>query len=156
MYFHVSSAAHDAGTILEPGRHGDFIRLFHYGSYADSPDSFSHVMREMLLETARLAVANDAPSRLNCVFVTSTIEFARLFRDGYRKGAKILSVAPEGAPLTPRACSFSLISTPRDGTPSYISYMPAQAIQYWTNPAAEGDLIELLYPGSLRVLGTVE
>lgn len=156
MYFHVSPVAHEVGTILEPGRHGDFIRLFHYGAFATNADSFSLVMREMLLETARVAVANDAPSRLNCVFVASTIEFARMFRDGYRPGASILSVEPEGGSLIPRACSFSLISTTKNGTPSYISYMPTEAVQYWTNPAAEGDLIELLYPGPLRVIGTVE
>ncbi|WKL21285.1 hypothetical protein QYR00_05830 [Agrobacterium tumefaciens] len=156
MYFHVSPAAHEAGTILEPGRHGDFIRRFQYGVYASDADTFSLVMREMLLETARVAVASDAPSRLNCVFVASTIEFARMFRDGYRHGASILSVEPQGAPLAPRACSFSLISTPKNGTPSYISYMPTEAVQYWTTPAPEGDLIELLYPGPLRVIGIAE
>ena len=103
MYFHVSPVAHQVGTILEPGRHGDKIRQFHYGNYAADADSFSLVMREMLLETARVAVANDAPSRLNCVFVTSNIQFARMFRDGYRSVASILGVEPEGAHLTPRA-----------------------------------------------------
>lgn len=156
MYFHVSAAAHEAGTILQPGRHGDKIRQFHYGTYAADADSFSLVMREMLLETARVAVANDAPSRLNCVFVAGTIEFARMFRDGFRQGATILIVEPEGLPLVPRACSFSLISTPKNGTPTYISYMPIEAVQYWTTPPADGDLIELLYPGPLRVTGIAE
>jgi hypothetical protein len=32
------------------------------GVYADNPDSFSHVMREMLLETARLSIASAARS----------------------------------------------------------------------------------------------
>lgn len=156
MYFHVSPASHEVGTILEPGRHGDFIRLFHYGTFATTSDSFSLVLREMLLETARVALASEAPSRLNCIFVTETIDFARAFRDQYRPSASIFSVEPEGEPLVPRRCSFSLISRPKNGAPPYLSYLPAEAVEYWIHPIAEGDLPELLYPGPLRVVQRVE
>lgn len=153
MYFHVSYTSHGVGTILYPGRFGTYLRDIRYGAYSENADHFRFALIEMALETARLALAPEAPSRLNCIFIADTLQFAEVFRDQYRPGATIFSVQPEGEAFEPRVCNYDLITRPRSGAPPFFGYMPEEAVKYWTDPVPTGDFPELLYPGPLRVVG---
>lgn len=156
MYFHVSQVAHAIGTILEPGRFGERFMGIHYGHAPVDPDGFRLLLVEMALETARLAVAPTAPSRMSCIFVAETLEFARSFRDTFRPGAHIFSVEPEGEHQAVRACNYGLITRARIGIPPYYQYMPSESVEYWSETIPTGNHIELLYAGPLRVVDQVE
>lgn len=156
MCFHVSLEKHEIDTVLIPGHWGATIRQFRWPTFATDKVMFRIVLVEMALETARQAVAASAPSRLNCVFVAESLGFARSFRDQFKVGAEIYRVEPVGDPLSPFRADFMLITRPRNGTPSYVAYMPEEAIEYWSKPVPTDGLPELLYPGELRVVEMME
>lgn len=116
--------------------------------------TFRTVLAEIALETARKALAPDAPSRLECVFVSETLDFSRAFRDKYSPGATIYKVAPVGEALKPFRADFDLISSPKNGAPPYLDFMPTEAIDYWTEEPK--GLPELLYPGQIIIIEVVE
>lgn len=106
---------------------------------------------EIALETARRAVAPEAPSRLACVFVYEELDQARVFRDRYRAGGHILIVEPHDLNAKRwRADPDHL--TGSGGTP-FVDYMPEAAFRYWTEPASNH--VEMLLAGPVRVVGIV-
>lgn len=146
--FHVSHEEFEAGSWINPGRYGA-SNLY---PTAQAPnigaDQIGALLWEAALETARLAIAPTAVSRLRCVFAAETIQFARDFRDRFRPGAAIYTAAPWSDALLFRG-DFGIV-TNIDLTAPFLSYMPAGAVRYWTEPP--GGEIEVLVGGPMTVL----
>ncbi|MNE49612.1 hypothetical protein D3C80_1441430 [compost metagenome] len=148
MYYHVSNIEHEVGSIINPGNWGKTVRLFGPDSQVKSVSHIEIILWEVALETARVALAPQRPSRLNFVFVFETVEMASDFQSQYRPDARIFELAPTGDASTYRG-DFALIAKgPRDRP--YADYMAEESKKYWTVPTAEEP--EILYGGALRVV----
>jgi hypothetical protein len=105
------------------------------------------------VEAARLAGYQSAPSRLHCVFVTSTIEDARAFRDRFRSGAQIYEV--DVSNIWPRhSGNFEAITRPTKGAP-YVASFAEMAVSYWRDTPSAPGLVEILIGGPVTVTGVV-
>ena len=152
MYFHVSNIAHDAGVVLEPGNWGKTVRLFGPNTAAHAVSHLEIILWEVAMETARLALAPQQPSRLNCLFVFEAIEMAAEFQSQYRPDACSFELAPTGHADSYRG-DFALIAK-ADRSRPYADYMAEESKKYWTSQA--GKEPEILYGGALRVVRQVE
>ncbi|CAA2108979.1 hypothetical protein MBUL_04472 (plasmid) [Methylobacterium bullatum] len=104
------------------------------------------------METARLALAPEAVSRLDCLFTWETLDLARAFRDRFRRGSAIYEVEPLSDARVYRG-DFGLIS---NNVPSgaFVDFMPPIAVRYWTEPP--GEQVEVLVGGPVNVCGVVD
>lgn len=149
MYFHVSHREYAVGDAIQPGNWGRIIRQFRPGGPMPSNTDFHIVLWEVAMEASRVAIDGGLPSRLECIFVTETIEAATSFRDRYRRGAFIYEALPILDCISFRG-DFALISNGlRSG--AYADYMAEYCRQYWTSPATIEP--EVLYAGPLLVSG---
>lgn len=147
-YFHVSEVDHPIGTVLQPGRFGTSMRqIVKGGSVAPANMQVAYSLTwEAVLETARLLMAPNSPSRLNCLFACDTMKGATVFRDKYRAGAFIfqLNVASE---VAIHVGDFDLISSTESGP--FIDVWSSGAIRYWRT-AAKGSH-EIIIGGPAKV-----
>jgi len=150
--YHVSPANLAIGTELQPGRFGNFYRQYRAGGPMPTPENISNLLWEICFEAVRQAVAPTKPSRLDCVFAAESLEMAKRFRDKYRGGCgTILKVETLNTNMPCHRGDFSFMSTNFDGP--YIEHMSRGAVRYWTEEPK--DIVELLYPCPLRVVGAV-
>ena len=151
-FFHVSAEELTPGQVLAPGRFGDLYRLKCTPGYTLNSTEFYELFWEMVLETARVAAAGDAPSRLACVFGTHTIECARQFRDRFRQGKPIYEISCKDQTPTHDG-NFDMITDPVRGRP-FLNYMPTDALGYWRN--SPKGIIEVIIGGPVTVVRQVE
>ncbi|MDR7029830.1 hypothetical protein [Rhizobium rosettiformans] len=116
-----------------------------------TPDSIALLLWEVALESARMSLDQQLPSRLDCVFASPDVAAARRFRDAYRPGGIIYETDIVGSPAIFVGDS-ALIS---NGIPAhpYADIMSARARQYWLTTTPEEP--ELVVAGSLQVLAAV-
>ncbi|MEE7451546.1 hypothetical protein MRF4_29335 [Methylobacterium radiotolerans] len=150
--FHVSREDYETGSWINPGRYGS-ASLY---PTAQAPDikagQVGAILWEATLETARLAIAPTAVSRLHCVFAAETIELAQDFRNRFRPGASIYAAVPWHDARLFRG-DFGLVTNIDPAAP-FLAYMPAAAIRYWSE--APGADVEVLVGGPMTVLEFVE
>lgn len=108
-------------------------------------------MWEVALETARLHLAPNAPSRLDCIFACPTLEGAKRFRDQYRAGSRIFAALPLNATSRVFVGDFDLLDT---GNDAYVDAMTTKATKYWTS--SERKEPELLVSDGLLITREVE
>jgi hypothetical protein len=150
--FHVSRTEHEPGDIISHGRYGAASLEPTAKALHLEQGQIGALVWEAALETARLACAPGAVSRLRCVFAAETIALARRFRDGFRPDAGIYAVEPwHDAPLF--RGDFGIVTDINPAEP-FLSYMPAGALRYWTAPP--GEQVEVLVGGPVTVLERVE
>lgn len=152
LLFHVSTTDHQPGDNLSPGFYGAGARIPTGGAPSIEPTQLGALLWEFTLETARLAVAPSAPSRLRCLFAAETLGMARTFRDRFRSSAQIYSVQPWADAVLFRG-AFSIV-TDVDPAAPFIHYMPAEALRYWTEPP--GEQVEVIVGGCMTVVGLVD
>ncbi|WP_313616213.1 DUF2441 domain-containing protein [Agrobacterium sp.] len=152
MYYHVSNIYHDAGSIVKSGNWGRTVRLFGPDAAVKAVSHVEIILWEVALETARLALAPQHPSRLDCIFAFETVELAMDFQSQYRPDGRIFELEPIGDAMTYRG-DFALIAR-ADRKRPYADYMAEVSKAYWTAPTAEQ--AEILYGGPLRVVRQVE
>ncbi|RJF69602.1 DUF2441 domain-containing protein [Rhodopseudomonas palustris] len=152
FYFHVSPLVdHPIGSIIPPGRYGQSCRIFLNGGQPPDHNSLMNgLIWEVALETARLSVNPDLPSRLNCVFACTTSDAAIAFRNRYRhKTFPIFKIeADEQTPIF--VGDLDVISNSARGRPM-IDVWSEGAVNYWTQipPGAT----EILIGGPVKVVG---
>lgn len=158
-YFHVSQKSWSIGEIIAPGAYGTTLNISD-GDISPTPDvrggpgmspavAFM-LMREAAVEAARLAGYPNAPSRLQCVFVTSTMKDARAFRDRFRPGAQIYEVdANDNLPR--HLGNFEAITRPSNGAP-YVASFAEMAVSYWRDTPTGPGLVEILIGGPVTVI----
>lgn len=151
MYYHVSSIEHAVGATIEPGNWGTTVRLFGPETAVKAVSHVEIILWEVALETARLALAPQRPSRLNCVFVFETVDMAFAFQRQYRPDAHVFELEPTGE-ASIYCGDFALIAKADRNRP-YADYMAEESKAYWTAPSA--DEPEILYGGALRVVRQV-
>jgi hypothetical protein len=83
-----------------------------------------------VLETASVAVAPSATSRLSCIFATREIAHAVAFRDRWRKGNGIYEVSCAEETPTHDGNYDAITDPPRGGVP-LLNFMPEYAVSYW-------------------------
>lgn len=94
MPFHVSTAVHKIGAVLEPGHWGAHIDQFHkHGAPIHELGTAFILMWEAALEAVRAETAPGVPSRLSCNYVVDGLEDATQFRNQYRPGSMIYRVS---------------------------------------------------------------
>jgi hypothetical protein len=160
-YFHVSPKTWSAGEVIEPGAFGTTTLGVADGHISPTPDMHGDpgiaphlafmLMREAAVEAARLAGYPNAPSRLQCVFVTATIEDARAFRDRFRPGAQIYEVDVNDN-LPRHTGNFEAITRPTNGAP-YVASFAEMAVSYWRDTPVAPGLVEILIDGPVTILG---
>lgn len=150
--YHVSPAGYGPGGHFTRGRYGSAARQFGPATAKIESPQLGAVMWEMAMETARLALAPEAVSRLDCLFTWETLDLARAFRDRFRRGSAIYEVEPLSDARVYRG-DFGLIS---NNVPSgaFVDFMPPIAVRYWTEPP--GEQVEVLVGGPVNVCGVVD
>lgn len=160
-YFHVSPKTWSVGEVIEPGHYGRTTLNTSDGQINPTPDKDGSpgvpvgiafiLMRETAVEAARRAGHPGAPSRLNCVFVTTTIEDARAFRDRFRPGAHLFEVnVIDDCPR--HSGNFEAITRPTRGAP-YVPTFAEMAVSYWRDQPTGPGLVEILIGGPVTVIG---
>ena len=71
-YFHLAGTLISNGSIIDPGNYGRIIRMHGW--------AHTQALREMAIETARLARFPEMPSRLDCCFAFLTAAEARFYQ----------------------------------------------------------------------------
>jgi hypothetical protein len=148
--FHVTTKQWNSGDLILPGAWGDKIRALKPGVNATAKN-WEVAMWELVLESVRQHLAPIAPSRLNCVFVCESEQFAIRFRDLYRPGGLVVPVEALNPDETIHRGDFFLISKPPEGLPAYVDYMPTYAVEYWMGTPPPGTA-EVLFGGTVRVV----
>src|SRR6218665_3156056 len=93
-YYHVSPIDHPIGTVLSPGRAGEQYRRFIKGGN-QAPQNINEAYAltwESVLETARRLIDSSLPSRMSCVYASTSKTAAAAFRDQFRPGAHIFEI----------------------------------------------------------------
>jgi len=151
MYYHVSPQPLADGLELEPGEFGRKLRGV--GVNDGVPNSQVSFYWEIALETARLSIHPDLPSRLTSTFLWRSLAAACVFRHRYRQGGEIHEIELVGD--HPIFCGdFTLITAPPVNQP-YLDYMPQLALKYWQQ-AGQPAVAEFLYPGPIRIIRSVQ
>jgi hypothetical protein len=147
-FFHVAPAGLAAGTVLQQGRWGQFIRQWQKGGTTFNNHAEAYVLLwEVALEAVRQAVAPTEPSRLNCIFACSSHADAIAFRDRFRTTQQIypIDVSP-GIPTF--IADYDVITDSIAGP--FVETFVNQAFRYWTQKPV--GVREILIGGSATVL----
>lgn len=150
--YHVAPNGAVIGEHLVHRRYGTAARQFGPSNTAINGGDLGALMWEMALETARLALAPGAVSRLDCLFACETEDMARAFRDRFRAGSAIYAVEPWADAKMYRG-DYGLISNNVPGGP-YLDFMPPIAVSYWTKPP--GEEVEVLVGGPADVIAIID
>lgn len=148
MYFHVSNMHWEIGAIIQPGEWGRKMRIMGVGPINLTMENVKTMIWESCLETARLMVDPNLPSRLNCVFLCNDREHVQRFRDRRRPGADIYTCLPVEEGVNQHLADFSILDA---GDGPLIDTITPRATQYWTNEAV--GIREIIHAGSVRVIG---
>lgn len=149
-YYHVSVIDHAIGTILQPGRSGLQYRQYVTGGGvvpANHHNAYNLTWETVLEATRRLSVPH-FPSRLNCIFATTTEDAAKAFRDKWRAGSPIFKIdVAEDIPTFIGDLGSLNNSKPGD---TFIDYWIETAIKYWKDqpPGAT----EILIGGPVKIV----
>jgi hypothetical protein len=152
-YYHVTTADLVPGFQLTPGEWGKKIRSYVAGGPAPTWQTGQTLLWETALETARLALAPHAPSRLDCVFATQTLDGAREFRDKFRPQGKIYAVSGSDEHIF--RGDFGAISRGYGLTGSYVDTYSKQSVAYWSGTPGDA-LVEVLSSATMQVINKVE
>lgn len=142
-YFHVSERPAPLNRALAPGAWGSkLIKLTGETPYLKAP--LAAYFWEMTLETARIAIDPQLPSRRDCHFLWEKIEDAEAFKRQFVPSGTIYTalLEDESAPL--HRGNYSLITHNVPDEP-FIVYMPEYATRYWTEMPA--GVVEVIYSG---------
>lgn len=90
VYYHCAPLRLSPGSVIHPGNWGRVLKL----STLVNGQVDITLLREALLEQARLLYAPEKPSRLNSVFVCPSLEEAKTFRERYQPTQLIYTVTP--------------------------------------------------------------
>lgn len=146
--FHVAPPGLLSGAVVAPGSWGRQIRQFSPASHPTSGPNWQVTMWEVALESARVARAPSAVSRLDCVFASSNLEAALQFRQKYRQNSAVYEVLLPDQEDSIFRGDFSLISESILKGP-YAEIYPPIALRYWIQPPV--GTIELLIPVPVTV-----
>lgn len=141
-YFHVAPMMLGEGSIIQPGNWGRVLRMNR--GYNVSPALF----REYVLEQIRAGEFPDKPSRLNCLFLLTSLEEATLYRDTLHQTDLVYEVAIN---IADTAVHFGDYNFGGQGTSvQLLEGMLELARKYWSVEPTHS--IEVLFPGSAIVL----
>jgi hypothetical protein len=152
--FHVSPVSHPIGTILQPGNFGNHVKSARTRvTPVDVGFALKLLAWEGPLEVYRRLALPNAPSRLDCLFATSTLAEAQQFRQRCRPpNADIFEI--EVADHIPTHISdFEAITSVPTGTPMIDGFIDG-AEAYWT-PSAEATLCEVLVGGPAKIIAKI-
>lgn len=111
-------------------------------------DTARQVLVETALETSRLCLVPQAPSRLHCVYAWEDIVEAEVFRDRHRPNGLIYAVEPaDRGTAVHRGDLDFLWSRQIAGSP--VEYISADAVRYWMDEPET--MVEVLIGGPVRV-----
>ncbi|MBT3072130.1 DUF2441 domain-containing protein [Rhodomicrobium sp. Az07] len=129
-YFHCAPLPLHIGSIIYQGNWGRLFSLYEAKPGEGLP---TNAFKEVVLELSRKLYAPDAPSRLDCVFVTPTIEEAIAFRNKYQRTNLIYEVTPVGEAPPLHVGSYELALAPYPQ--KYFQAIFDMGRDYWTVPA---------------------
>ena len=152
-FFHVTPNPLTPGQILQPGRFGQAQIQISVPGQQWTPQQLMVMLWEIVLETARVAVAPSATSRLSCIFATREMAHAIAFRDRWRKGDQIYEVSCAEETPTHDGNYDAITDPPRGGVP-LLNFMPKYAVSYWRDKPA--GIAEVLIGGPVTVVRRVE
>lgn len=149
--FHVAPQGYEVGIFIAPGRWGANMRAISPANARQFDLGIQwNLMWEIALESARLRLAPDKPSRLHCVFACPTFEGAAAFRNMHRKGCAIYEVSPQaGSPI--HAGDFDLLNC---GGEPLITAMLANSGIYWSDRPPTSP--EMVIGGIVKVTAVVQ
>lgn len=137
------------GAVLLPGNWGRVIRARAEQGVQDAKEQVAY---EDVFEEIRLKVAQDAPSRLSCLYVSPDVAAAHHFRDTMKSGRTdvLYRVEPVEMPAEVFVARWSLWNWReiREGTSLKAR---KSARRYWTEPVA-GQAREILVPCPVRII----
>jgi len=148
--FHVSPTPLPSNYVLQPGSWGTKLKTIL--TTGNQSTISSTLFWEMALETARYQIDPFLPSRLNCVFLSQSMDDAVGFRDQFRPGGHIYEVEMmDDVPF--HRGDFSLLSYNSPNV-SFLDFMPQFCIRYWTEQPS--GIVEVIYPGRAKIVGQVD
>lgn len=149
-FYHVSPIDHAIGVVLQPGRHGTIHNRFVKGGRLAPTHhkEFYELTWEAVLETARLLVNPDLPSRLDCIFASSTLVAARAFRDTFRKDGHIFEIEARDNSATFFG-DIDGISNTNDGE-TFLHIWTSAAVRYWKDQPP--GVTEVLIGGPVTII----
>jgi hypothetical protein len=151
-YFHVSSRHVLIGDLIQPGQFGRSIEnvnceIFHRNETRSALTFFY----ECLLEKSRLERFPDKPSRLECVFLWTSLHDAIWFRDTLKRGKPIYEVAPVASGNPTHFADIDRTSLLKDPDMKGARLAMARADEYWSHQPDTNARIEVLMPHPVRV-----
>ncbi|WKW50178.1 hypothetical protein [Rhodomicrobium lacus] len=143
-YFHCAPLPLHIGSIIYQGNWGRLFSLYEAKVGEGLP---TNSFKEVVLELSRKLYAPDAPSRLDCVFVTPTLEEGVAFRNKYQRTSIIYEVTPVRDSPRSHVGSYELALAPYPQ--KYFQAIFDMARDYWTIPAATNR--EVLLGSAVRI-----
>ncbi|MDI3565413.1 hypothetical protein [Bradyrhizobium sp. Arg816] len=151
--FHVSPINHPIGTVLQPGKYGSHVKSARTRmTTVDAGFALTILAWEGPLEIYRRLAVPKAPSRLDCLYATSTLAEAQRFRQRYRANADVFEIDVADHVPT-HIADFEAISSVPTGKPMIDGFVDGSAA-YWT-PSVEATLREVLVGGPARVIAKI-
>jgi hypothetical protein len=129
-FYHVTPVDHSLGSVLTPGRFGAAVRSARVRQSNVNIGDLNTLAWESALEVARQCLVPNAPSRLNCVFATPTIEEARQFQQRYRNDFSFIFELHVASRVPIHIADFESITTTTTGKTFLDTFVDA-AMAYW-------------------------
>jgi hypothetical protein len=146
-YFHVGPRGLQQGQVIQPGAWGRRVRNWKKGGATFNGHAEAYILIwEVALEAVRRAIANNQPSRLDCVFGCLTRSDAIQFQTR-RPGHQIYQI--DAAATVPTfIADYDVITNSINGP--FVDTFVAQAFRYWSVPPV--GMREVLIGGPATVI----
>ncbi|WP_025039767.1 DUF2441 domain-containing protein [Nitrosospira briensis] len=147
-FFHVCSVVLEVGSIIKPGNWGRVITMYR------PADLNALAVRELCYEIIRLKHFSDKPSRLNCIFLTPSLEHAINYVSRHHFTGIIYRVEPVNENASYFLASMSTINClnfPYEKAPA-IPYLMTLATEYWQGLTEITPECEILIDSPVRIL----
>lgn len=148
-FYHAAALPLGGGSIIMPGNWGRVLKTYS----TDNGALNVNVCNEMFLELTRRAVAPHKPSRLECIFLTPTLEGARAYQQMHSKTSLIYEIEPLIPDAPTHTGDYNLAIQPFRGT--YVQSTFDRCQSYWVDPPTS-DALEVLMVSPVRVIRFVD